>query len=128
MENIKKIIDKPIVLQHRKASESDKANSSSAFEEKEEQDFIEESKGLSSKNHQSQYSIKESIKEEKEDEDDIIEEIPEGGDSESHQSEDEIKESVYADGKKVADKAPETGLSKVRMAMGSEEKVRKESK
>lgn len=58
------------------------------------------------------------------DDDDIDEDIIEDG-TDSKMSEDEIKESVYADGKKLGgQKNVDKGLSKMRMAIGSEESIR----
>ena len=94
-------------------------------------DYIEESKGLSKKGGISEddydESIKESIQQEGDDDDDSIEEeIEEGINSKSKdESSDYIKESIHVNGKKVQHQKDDKGLEKMRLALGSEEAIRK---
>lgn len=93
-------------------------------------DYIEESKGLSrlgQSKDDDEDSIKESIR--PEEEDSIAIEIPEG--SALGSDDDEIKESIHIEGKKLQDsraKNADKDLHKMRMALGSEEALRQESK
>eukprot|EP00347_Sterkiella_histriomuscorum_P003387 403364494 len=156
LENIQKIIDKPIVIQHQQAAQHQQYQvvdqdskkkpqitvDSSSEREDYDSDYIEESKGLSSKAKLSRGlddddndSIMESIQAGADNDFDEIEEDIEEA-SQQQKSNDDIEESIHIEGKKLKEEKrnkdklqrQNNELQKMRYALGSEEALRKNSK